>query len=272
MFKLSSVLMDENDGDFGFDGAGGEELGGEPSGEPDGSEPESLWLRDLDEDTAYNTLRSAQQFPDHLRGLESRFFGRLGPITEKLTSLEKSLSSRVAFDSSKVKAALDAYDESGTLSSSLIPALEEALNVNPLDENTIRPFIDPVQQEFKQELGEALVLSHYSAEEISDIIPEVADGRWNPQSQRHKDFITWYSQQGFEKQQALNEFGPRYIHALRTFERWEKDRNKEREKAAGDSSSRLAGGQQPSSQGRRPRKAGPQTPEEAFLAGYNEVD
>lgn len=269
---LKYTVMNENMGEEGFNGAGGAENVQMPSGESGAAEPESLWLRDFDEDTAYNTLKSAQQFPDHMRGLESRLFGRLGPITEKLNTLEKSLGSRVSLDAEKIKKALDAYDPSGSLAESLVPALTEALNVSPLDENTIRPFIEPIQQSMSQQMGEALVLSHYAPGEIAAIIPEVSDGRWNPQSQRHKDFIDWYSQQGYDTQQALNEFGPNYIHALRSFERWEKDRNQEREKAAGDKSSRLAGGQQPSSQGRRPRQAGPQTPEEAFLAGYNEVD
>jgi hypothetical protein len=268
---LMQKLMNEMAGEEGYDGAGGADVQ-MPSGESEAAEAESLWLRDIDEDTAYNTLQNARQFPDHMRGLESRLFGRLGPLQEKLNSLEKSLGSRVSLDAEKIRKALDAYDGSGALSEVLVPALTEAFQVNPLDENSIRPFVEPLQQSMQQQMAENLVLSHFSPEQIADIIPEVADGKWSPQSQRHKDFIDWYSQQGYDMQQSLNEFGPKYIHALRSFERWEKDRNQEREKAVGAKSNRLAGGQQPSSQGRRPRTAGPQTAEEAFLAGYNEVD
>lgn len=270
MFKLQYRLMEELDGpEIGGDGGGGE--GTDDGGSPD-AVSSSPWLRDIDEETGYGILQSAKQFPDHLRGLESRLFGSMGPLKDKLSSLEKSLATRVSFDADRIKKALDTYDGTGSLSESLIPALKEALNVNSLDENSIRPFLEPVQQDLARQMAENIVLSHYSPKQIAEMIPEVTDGRWNPQNQRQKDFIQWYSQQGWDTQQALNEFGPNYIHALRSFENWERDKNQERNQAAGAKSTRLAGGQQPSSQGRRPRTAGPQTPEEAFLAGYNEVD
>jgi hypothetical protein len=273
-------LMNEMEGEEGYNGAGGAEGSSPVEGGPasfegssaGGDEPEPKWLRDFDEDTGYSILKQAQQLPDHMRGLESRLFGRFGPLQEKLNTLEKSLSTRVSLNTEGLKKALDAYDGTGALSEALLPALSEALNVSPLDENTIRPFIEPLQQSLTEQMGEKIVLAHYSPKQIAGIIPEISDGRWNPQSQRHKDFVDWYSQQGYETHQALNEFGPDYVHALRQFESWEKDRNKEREKAAGAQSTRLAGGQQPSSQGRRTRTAGPQTAEEFFLAGYNEAD
>lgn len=269
MFQRFYPMMQELDTEFDTGGAG--EFEGMPEGEST-EQPVEGWLRDIDEDTAYNTLQSAKQFPDHLRGLESRLFGRMGPLQEKLNQLEKSLSTRVSFNADAVKKALDSYDSTGTLSEALVPALQQALQVNPLDEQTIQPFLNPMAESLQQRMAENLVLSHYSPTQIAEMIPEVANGKWAPQTQRHKDFIDWFSAQGYETQQALNEFGPNYIHALRSFEGWEKNRIQERKRQAGDKSSRLAGGQQPSSQGRRPRTGGPQTAEEAFLAGYNEVD
>jgi hypothetical protein len=124
----------------------------------------------------------------------------------------------------------------------------------------------------QQWAAEQIVLASYDPEQIAEMIPEVVDGRFSPTNQKQKDFVDWYSQQGYDMQQSLLQFGAPYVRALRKFERWEQDRTKERESKAGAQSGRLARGQQPSSQGRRPRTAGPQTAEEAFLAGYNEVD
>jgi hypothetical protein len=268
MFKLWNVLKDE-EGDEGLAGGAEPEGEGEIEGEP---EPPAGWLRDITEDDAYNTLQSAKQFPDHLRGLESRLFGRFGPLQEKLNSIEKSIGTRVNFDGTRIKKALDAYDGSGALSEALVPALQEALQVNPLDENAISPYLNPVQDNLRQWAAEQIVLASYDPGEIAEMIPEVVNGRFAPANQRQKDFVDWYSLQGYDTQQALLQFGAPYVQALRKFERWEKDKTQERTKKAGVQSSRLAGGQQVSSQGRRPKKGEPQTAEEAFLAGYNEVD
>jgi len=275
MLTQHSVLMQEDPGD---DGWGAEEgFDEQPSGEAveDLSEEpqESAWLRDIDEDTGYNILQQARQFPDHLKGLESRLYGRLGPVVDKLNTLEKSLGSRTSVNAERIKEALDKYDGSGALSEALVPALQEALQTQPLDEAALSPYLSPMQEQMSKRMGESLVLSHYSPEEIGEMIPDVnQDGKFVPQNQRQKDFATWYSQQGYSTQEALNDFGPGYVRALRQFERWEKDRVKERTAAAGEKSGRLARGQQPSSQGRRPQKGGPQTAEDFFLAGFNEVD
>jgi hypothetical protein len=268
MFKLNHVLRDEEGGE---PNPGGEIL---PEGEslPEGEfeeSPPAGWLRDLTEDDAYERLQSVKQFPDHLRALESRLFGSMGPVNDKLGKLEKAVTSRVNFDAEKLQKAIEEYDPA--LAKTLGPALQEALNVTPIDADTISPFIEPVQKNMQSWVGEQVVLANYDPEDISAIIPDVQNGQWAPETQRHKDFIDWYSGQGYETQQSLLQFGAPYVRALRKFERWEKDRNKDREKTAGAKSSRLAGGQQPTSQGRRPRAAGPQTAEEAFLAGFKEV-
>lgn len=275
-FRMFPVL-DEFSGDDGGAGsadAGADigaadfESGGEEEAEV-GTEA-SGWLRDLSEEDGYNTLKAAQQFPDQLRALESRLFGRFGPLQENLNSVQKTLATRVNFDSSGLQKVLQEYDP--TLAEKFMPALEAALNVAPLDEQTLDPFLAPVQESLQKQIGEQVVLAAYDPEEISEIIPEVSeDGNWVAKTQRQKDFSTWYTQQGVPTQQALLNFGAPYVRALRSFERWEKAQVKEREKAAGAQSSRMEGGQQPSSKGRRVRASGPQTNQEAFLAGFNEV-
>ncbi len=273
MFTLHFPLMDEIDDQDLAGGAESPEVEGEsPSGDASDSDAPEGWLRDISEDDGYAILSSARNFPDHLRGLESRVFGRFGPIQQKLDEFGKALNSRVSFDAGKIKAALDKYDGSGALSEALVPALSEALQINQIDESTLSPFLSPFQETLAQQQAEQLVLSHYDPQDIAEMIPEVKDGRFAPTNQKQKDFVDWYGQQGYDTQQALLNFGAPYVRALRRFERWEQDKNKERERAVGAKSSRLAGGQQPSSQGRRPKVAGPQTAEEAFLAGFNEAD
>ena len=251
-----------------FDGGGGgDEWDAQPQGEEQQVQP---YLRDLTEDDVYDRLTRVTQYPDQLRALESRLFGSMGPISEKLQRLEKSVGTLVGFDPSKLEKVLQEYDP--ILAEKLVPALKEALRVNPLDEATLSPYLNPVQENMQGWMGEQIVLASYDPEEIGEMIPDVVDGRWNPTTQRHKDFIDWFAVQGLQTQQALQKFGAGYVRALKRFGKWEQDRVKERTKAAGATSTRLAGGQQPSSQGRRAASKSYATPEEAFLAGFNEVD
>lgn len=260
-------LMNEA-GEFdGGGGGGGDEWDAQPQGEEQQVQP---YLRDLTEDDVYDRLTRVTQYPDQLRALESRLFGSMGPISEKLQRLEKSVGTQVGFDPSKLEKVLQEYDP--ILAEKLVPALKEALRVNPLDEATLSPYLNPVQENMQGWMGEQIVLASYDPEEIGEMIPDVVDGRWNPTTQRHKDFIDWFAVQGLQTQQALQKFGAGYVRALKRFEKWEQDKVKERTKAAGATSTRLAGGQQPSSQGRRAASKSYATPEEAFLAGFNEVD
>lgn len=268
MFKFRHVYRDEA-GEA--EGSSSDEWES-PPGETEAEEPETpaTYLRDLTEDDVYERLSKVTQYPDQMRALESRLFGSMGPMTERMQKLEKSLSTQVGFDSEKLEKALRDYDP--VLAEKLVPALVEALRVNPLDETSLSPHLSPMRDNMQSWMGEQLVLSVYDPEEIGAIIPDVADGKWTPTTQRHKDFIDWFALQGLQTQQSLQTFGAGYVKALRKFEGWEQGKIKERQKAAGATSSRLAGGQTPSSQGRRGTKKSYSTPEEAFLAGFNEVD
>lgn len=267
MFKLKHVFQDQA-GEEG--GSAGDEWEESAPTEEETEEQPTTYLRDLTEDEVYDRLSRVNQYPEQLRALESRLFGSMGPLTDKLKSLEKSVGTQVGFDSAVLETALKDYDP--TLAEKLLPALKESLKVNPLDEATLSPYLTPMQEQMRNWMGEQLVLSAYDPEEIGAMIPDVVDGKWNPTSQRHKDFIDWFAVQGLQTQQSLQSFGAGYVKSLRKFERWEQDQIKERQRAAGAQSTRLAGGQSPSSQGRRGKATKYTTAEEAFLAGFNEVD
>ena len=242
---------------------------GEPEAGEAGEAELGMFLRDISEDDAYQRLQRVSEFPDYINGLESRFSGNVGEVQNRLASLEKSLQSRSTFDGDKIAQVLNDYDPK--LAEVLVPALQEALQIAPLDETTLRPHLEPMQNQLLEQFGQQLVMSVYPPETLAEIIPPVKEGRFAPEGQRHKDFIDWYSQQGYQTQQALLSFGAPYVNALRKFESWEQNKNKDRTQAAGNRSSRLAQGQVPTAQSRRTRGAGAQSPEDVFLAAFEEA-
>lgn len=229
----------------------------------------SPFLRDLTEDDVYSRLQRVSDFPDHISGVESRFNGNFSQLQERLVGLEKALGSRTSFNADKLKKVLEDYDPK--LAEILIPALSEAISTQPLDETTLRPYLDPVSSKLTEAFGQQLVLSVYPPEVLEEIIPPVQNGKFVPEGQRHKNFIEWYSQQGYQIQQSLLSFGAPYVNALRKFEAWEQSKKQEKTRSASDKSSRLAQGQVPASQSRRTRDAGAQSAEDAFLAAFEEA-
>jgi len=240
-----------------------------PDTDVESSGEASYYLRDLTEDDVYSRLQQANNFPDHLTGLESRFNGSFSQMQERLAGLEKSLGKQTSFDFSKVQKVLTDYDPK--LAEILVPALAEAIKVSPLDEAVFRPHLDSISNKLTESFGQQLVLSIYSPEVLEQIIPPVKNGKFAPEGQRHKDFVDWYSQQGYQTQQALLNFGAPYVNALRKFEEWEQSRKQEKTRSAGNKSSRLAQGQVPTSQSRHTNTAGPQSAEDSFLAAFEEV-
>lgn len=238
---------------------------------PDESELEEVspFLRDLSEDDVYSRLQRVSEFPEHINGIESRFNGNLSQLQERLVGIEKSLGSRTSFNADKLKKVLEDYDPK--LAEILIPALSEAIQVSSLDEATLRPYLEPVSNKLTEAFGQQLVLSVFPPETLEEIIPPVQNGKFAPEGQRHKDFIEWYSQQGYQTQQALLSFGAPYVNALRKFEAWEQGKKQEKARSASNKSSRLAQGQVPTSQSRRTRDAGSQSSQDAFLAAFEEV-
>ncbi len=242
-----------------FPGDGGE-------GEDD---PPPPYLRDLSEDEVYDRLGRVNEFQPQMSAMESRLNGGVNSIADRLTAYEKGLPTQAAFDVDKITKGLEAYDPK--LAEVLVPLLQDAFKVNSLDENTLRPHLDPMQDSMRKYVGEQLVMSAYSPEAIAEIIPNVKDGRFMPEGQRQKDFADWYGQQGYETQQALLSFGAPYINALRGFEKWETTRNKQRADASASKHGQLENGQVPSGQHRKPAQAGKLSDADAFLAGFDEA-
>jgi hypothetical protein len=249
------------DNDSGIDNDSGSDVGS--------TNEASYYLRDLTEDDVYSRLQQAGNFPGHLTGLESRFNGNFSQVQERLAGLEKSLGAQTSFDFSKLQKVLADYDPK--LAEILVPALTDAIKVAPLDDTVFRPHLDSVANKLTEAFGQQLVLSIYSPETLEQIIPPVKNGKFVPEGQRHKDFVDWYSQQGYQTQQALLNFGAPYVNALRKFEEWEQNKKQEKTKSAGNKSSRLAQGQVPTSQSRHTNTAGVQSAEDSFLAAFEEV-
>ena len=245
------------------EGAGG---AGDEGNEGD---PPATYLRDLTEDDVYERLTRVNEFQPMMTAMESRLNGGVSDIAARLSAYEKGLPTQAAFDSEKLIKGLEAYDPK--LAEVLVPLLQDAFQVNSLDENALRPHLDPMKDSMRQYVGEQIVMSAYSPEAIAEIIPAVKDGRFVPEGQRQKDFTDWYGQQGYESQQALLSFGAPYINALRKFEKWETDRNKQRADASVSKQDQLESGQVPSGQHRKPAQATKLSDADAFVAGFNEI-
>lgn len=275
---LNDILMNEA-GDF--DGAGGglgEESGGEGGEflETDGNEnvggeeTPSPFLRDLTEDQVYDMLNESREFPKRVDAVRDQLFGRMGPVVERQNQLEKALQTRVTFNADAVTKALEGYDN-GDLAKVLVPALQEALQVSPLDETALSPFLGPALEKMQEQMGRQLVLSQYTPQRLTEIIPEAdQNGQFNPQGQLQKDFVDWYAQQGYETQQNLSTFSAEYVHAMRNFEEYARQKSEERAKAEKAKASRLNGGRQPSARGRASQTPRLRTRSEGFNSVFEE--
>jgi hypothetical protein len=129
------------------------------------------YLRDLTEDDVYERLGRVNEFQPQLSAMESRLNGGVNDIASRLDAYEKGLPTQAAFDGEKLIKGLEAYDP--RLAEVLVPLLQEAFQVSSLNENTLRPHLDPMQDSMRQYIGEQLVMSAYSPEAIAEIIPAV---------------------------------------------------------------------------------------------------
>lgn len=227
------------------------------------------YLRDLTEDDVYDRLTQVGDFPSQLNGLESRLNGGVTDLTQRIANMEKATPTQTSFDMDKLTKGLEPYDPK--LAEILGPLLQDAFKVSAMDENTLRPYFDEFSNKMNSNMGEQLVMSAYSPETLAEIIPPVQDGKFTPEGQRHKDFVGWYSQQGYQTQQSLLSFGAPYINALRSFERWEQKKNKGRANSSQNKTDRLVNGQMPTSQHRKTPQAKQASLDEALASGFNEA-
>ena len=206
-----------------------------------------------------------------MNAFRDQAFGKMGGLERQL----KELASRKgpeptspSIDMEGLKKAIEPYDPK--LAEVLGQALADHIKFNPVDRDEL---LAPINERLGDvPLGTQIVLSHYDPEELTSIVPPTDEqGNLAPQSQRHKDFLTWYDLQSHTTQQALEAFGPSYVRALRKFEKWEGEQKKEKIQASGRNTQRLASGAQPSSN-RRNGAAAPKTAAEAFAQAWNEED
>ena len=254
---IGNVDLDNGDGD----------LGTEPT-EPADEVP-APYLRDLSEDDVYSRLQNIHNMPSQLTGMESRFNGGLGDLTNRISTMEKATPTQANFDFEGLTKGLEAYDPK--LAEVLVPLLQDAFKVQALDENTLRPYMDSMRTEMQDWSGEQIVMSAYSPETLAEIIPPVQDGKFMAEGQRHKDFTGWYAQQGYQTQQALLTFGAPYVNALCSFERWEQNQNSARVSKSKQKTDQLVKGQVPTSQHRKTPGAKRISDDEAFESGFNEA-
>lgn len=236
----------------------------------------SPWLRDIDEETGYSLLKQAQDFPTRLEALRDQAFGKMGGLerqVRELASLAEKVGTQAAVDPEPIRKALEKYDPA-LANSGLAEAIAAAVKVSPLDESVLSPYLQPLQERLGDEpIGVQIVLSHYTREDLGSMIPPVdTQGNLAPSTQRHKDFIKWYEMQPHATQTSLEVFGPRYVHALRQFERWESEQQEKKVQSSGNAVQRLAGGQLPSAQRKSGASRVAQNAEEAFLNAWNEDD
>lgn len=265
-----SVENPEDLNDLLNNGEGEEEIQLDDEGNPiTGEEEISPYLRDLTEDDVYDRLTQVNDFPSQLNGLESRLNGGVNDLVQRIANMEKAAPTQTSFDTDKLTKGLEAYDPK--LAEVLVPLLQEAFKVSALDETTLRPYLDDVSTKINSNMGEQLVMSAYSPETLAEIIPPVQDGKFMPEGQRHKDFIGWYSQQGYQTQQSLLSFGAPYINALRSFERWEQKQNEKRANTSQNKTNRLANGQMPTSQHRKTPQPKQASLDEALASGFDEA-
>jgi hypothetical protein len=218
-------------------------------------------------DDVISRLKSLDDVPTRFGALENRFGGAHSALEKRLGTLEASLKTRANFKPEALKE-LASYDEK--LAEMLSKVLPNAFEFGQVDQASLQPFIGPLVSQLQSDFNEQLVRSHYTPEELSEMIPPVKGDSFAPETQRQKDFVAWYNKQGWSTQQALLTLGAPYVRAIRAFERWEEGVRKEREKAAANKAGKLASGGQPSSKGKRsPAKV--ETADEAYMSAFKDA-
>lgn len=246
------------------------EVAESPEGEGGEAEAPAPWIKDLTEDQAYKALVQAQNFPDRFEAYRGETAKTISQLQQQVQKMQGS-PTEPSIDVDKIKQVLEKYDP-GLASSGLAEVLAEAIKFTPVSQETLNPLLQPLQQQLGDlPIGNQIVLSHYDADDVKAIVPPMTDdGTPQPQTQRHKDFLEWFELQPHTTQSSLSTFGPGYVRALKKFESWEQGRTQDRSKVAGERSSRLAGGTQPSANRTR-GQATTKTPDDLFLEGFNEV-
>jgi hypothetical protein len=266
-YPLCEEVSDESSGSLG----GGGETTEEQSSE---SATPSFFLRDLTEDDAYETLKSAREFPDHLSALESRLSERVSPVSSRLDEIQRAMQSRTTVNPKleKLQKVLEGYDPA--LAKEFLPALIEdlqgSIQSSPLDGTALEPHLSPYMQRMQEQFNRDLTMGLLDAYDINvdEIIPPVEGDKWAPTTQAHKSFIKWYSLQDGPTQRSLSAPGLGFAQAMNKFKKWNMAQVKEKEQTMESASARLESGQQPKAAGRRQAV---RTLDDEFEAGVQSV-
>jgi hypothetical protein len=227
----------------------------------------STFVGDFTEDDVVSRLKSLDDVPTRFGALENRFGGAHSALEKRLNALEASLKSRANFKPEALKE-LSGYDEK--LAEVLGKVLPNAFEFGQVDQAALQPIIGPLVNQLQAEFNEQLVRAQYTPEELAEMIPPVKGDSFAPETQRQKDFVSWYSKQGWSTQQALLTLGAPYVKAIRAFEKWEDGIRKERETKAAAKAGKLASGSQVSSRGKRP-PAQVESADEAFASAFKDA-
>jgi hypothetical protein len=227
----------------------------------------SKFIGDFSEEDVLSRLSSLDDLPTRFSAVESRFGGAQNELLKRISALESSLKSRATFKPDALKE-LSSYDEK--LAEVMQKVLPNAFDFGSIDQASLQPVLQPILSQLVSDFNEQLVRSHYTPDELAEIIPPVKGDNFAPETQRQKDFVTWYNKQGYTTQQSLLTLGAPYVRAIRMFEKWEEGVRKQRETAAADKAGKLANGGQPSSRGKRPT-AVREDPQEAFLSAFKDA-
>lgn len=266
-FKFSSVYFAPLDDELTGQAGGGDdfESNDAPADNAPADSSPAPYLRDMTEDDVYGILSKARHYDEQLDMTVSPLAKQLQAIEQRLNGFTPSTGQ---VDVEKLRAVLEKYDPG---LAGLADALAEAIQFTPINKDTLAPYLEEIQSQFGDlPIGNQIVLSHYDAEEIASIVPPAGqDGNPMPQTQRHKDFLTWFNQQSPRTQQSMQSFGPNYVRALRKFETWEREQLEARKEAGAAAGSRLAGGVSPSAKGRSGGTTQPSL-DDFFLQGFND--
>jgi len=252
-----------------MDGISGDEGG-------DAASP-NFFVGQYTEDQVAERLGMLDGFGQHIEAVEGRFNESLSPLAERLQELEKSLGSRQSVQvPAELIAEIDAHfskwdpklgEGVGALFQRL---LTESVKSAPLDENALRPYIEPMlrEQEYKTETAWLEAIEPHLGFQIEDL---------HQDGELKKEFYGWLRLQPRSVHEAVTAARPdgyvahprAFGKVMQSFDKARKQKLKSESDNATASSARLSGARQTSSSatGSPSRKQS----SDPFADGFNEV-
>lgn len=271
---LTYKYEDEAKADDSFDSdAGADSL----SGEEGSAETPDYFIGELTQDQVLERLNSSADFPESMRGLESRVTAQVNPIMERLGALQEQLGTQQKFEPNldRIKAVLSEYDPA--LAEKFLPALMEdlagSMSSAPFDVEALAPHINPMLQQMQHDQMAMMVPAlldklPFDAEAVVNRDPADGSKILEPSTDLQKEFKTWWDHLDAPTRAALGNYDIGYARAMHTFGKWRAGRLKGKGEAAGDASTRLSASRQIRTGGRRQQ---PQSRLETESDGFQSV-